>query len=385
MAEQDYYDVLGVKKDASEAEIKRAYRKLAAKYHPDVNHEPGAEEKFKQINEAYETLSDQNRRAQYDQFGSAGPQGAGGQGFGGQGFGQGFGGQGGFSDFSDLFGDIFGGGRQARRDPTAPQQGRDLQYTMTLDFMDAVFGKDQEIKYNREAECQTCHGSGAKPGKSPHVCGTCHGSGYILQQRRTMMGIMQSQEVCPTCGGRGEVIDPADRCDTCHGTGVVKERHDLKVKIPAGVDNGQQMRLHGQGDAGKNGGPYGDLYILFRVTPSRTFKRDGSTIYVDQDLSISQATLGDKIQAKTVHGAVELKIPAGTQSETRFRLRNKGVPHQNGNGNGDEYVTVHVKTPKNLNKRQREAMMAFAAASGENVKGVKAGFWEKLKDSLDEM
>lgn len=385
MAEQDYYDVLGVKKDASEAEIKRAYRKLAAKYHPDVNHEPGAEEKFKQINEAYETLSDQNRRAQYDQFGSAGPQGAGGQGFGGQGFGQGFGGQGGFSDFSDLFGDIFGGGRQARRDPTAPQQGRDLQYTMTLDFMDAVFGKDQEIKYNREAECQTCHGSGAKPGKSPHVCGTCHGSGYILQQRRTMMGIMQSQEVCPTCGGRGEVIDPADRCDTCHGTGVVKERHDLKVKIPAGVDNGQQMRLHGQGDAGKNGGPYGDLYILFRVTPSRTFKRDGSTIYVDQDLSISQATLGDKIQAKTVHGDVELKIPAGTQSETRFRLRNKGVPHQNGNGNGDEYVTVHVKTPKNLNKRQREAMMAFAAASGENVKGVKAGFWEKLKDSLDEM
>lgn len=380
MAEQDLYDVLGVKKDASEAEIKRAYRKLAAKYHPDVNHEAGAEEKFKKINEAYETLSDEQKRAQYDQYGSAGPQ----AGFGGQGgFGQGGFSQGGFGDFSDIFGDLFGSGR-ARRDPSAPRQGRDLQYTMTLDFMDAIFGKETTIKYNRSAECDTCHGSGVKPGKSAHTCSTCHGQGYVLRQRQTMMGVMQSQEVCPTCGGKGQVIDPADQCDTCHGAGVVDERHELKVKVPQGIDDGQQMRLQGQGEAGQNGGPYGDLYIIFKVTPSREFKRDGDTINVDQDISISQAALGDHIQAKTVHGDVDLKIPAGTQSETRFRLRGKGVPRINGNGNGDEYVTIHVKTPKNLNKRQREAMLAFAAASGEDVKGVKPGFFDRLKDAFEE-
>ena len=381
MAEKDYYETLGVDKDASEQDIKRAFRKLAAKYHPDVNKEPGAEEKFKEINEAYETLSDPQKRSQYDQFGSAGPQGFG----GGQGGFGGFGGgaQGGFSDFSDIFGDFFGGGR-ARRDPTAPEPGRDLQYTMTLDFMDAVFGKESQIKYNRETNCDVCHGSGAKPGKSAHTCSQCHGTGYIVTQRQTMMGVMQSQQVCPTCGGTGQEIDPADRCVKCHGVGHIQERHEVKVTIPAGVDDGQQLRLQGQGEVGKNGGPYGDLYIVFRVTPSRDFKRDGTTIYVEEDITIPQATLGDKIQVKTVHSNVELSIPAGTQSETDFRLRGKGVPILHGNGNGDEYVKVHVKTPKKLNKRQREAMMAFAEASGEEVEGVKGGFWEKLKDAFEE-
>lgn len=381
MAEKDYYETLGVDKDASEQDIKRAFRKLAAKYHPDVNKEPGAEEKFKEINEAYETLSDPQKRSQYDQFGSAGPQGFG----GGQGGFGGFGGgaQGGFSDFSDIFGDLFGGGR-ARRDPTAPEPGRDLQYTMALDFMDAVFGKESQIKYNRETNCDVCHGSGAKPGKSAHTCSQCHGTGCIVTQRQTMMGVMQSQQVCPTCGGTGQEIDPADRCDKCHGVGHIQERHEVKVTIPAGVDDGQQLRLQGQGEVGKNGGPYGDLYIVFRVTPSRDFKRDGTTIYVEEDITIPQATLGDKIQVKTVHGNVELSIPAGTQSETDFRLRGKGVPILHGNGNGDEYVKVHVKTPKKLNKRQREAMMAFAEASGEEVEGVKGGFWEKLKDAFEE-
>lgn len=378
MAEKDYYDILGVKKDASDAEIKRAYRKLAAKYHPDVNHEPGAEQKFKDINEAYETLSDAQKRSQYDQFGSAGPQG----GFGGQGFGQGFGGAQGFGDFSDLFGDLFGGGR--RRDPRAPQQGRDLQYTMALEFMDAIKGKATTIKYNRDAQCDVCHGTGAKPGKSPVTCHQCGGQGYILHQRQTMMGMMQSQEVCPTCHGTGQEVQPGDQCTKCHGAGHVSERHELKVKVPAGVDDGQQMRLQGQGEVGQNGGPYGDLYIVFRVTPSRDFRRDGTTIYVDQDISFTQAALGDKIKVKTVHGDVDLRIPAGTESETNFRLRGKGVPFVNGKGVGDEHVTVHVKTPQNLNKRQKEALLAFAAASGEDVKGYKGGFFDKLRDAFDD-
>ena len=382
MAEQDYYDILGVSKDASEKDIKRAYRRLAAKYHPDVNHEPGAEEKFKKINEAYETLSDSQKRAQYDQFGSAGPQGAGGQGFGGFGGGQAYSNFGG--GFDDIFSQFFGGGGRTRRDPTAPRQGRDLQYAMTLDFMDAVFGKTTTIKYNRDAECKTCHGTGAKPGKSPITCPRCHGAGVITSVRQTPLGNMQTQTTCPECNGTGKIIKPEDRCDTCHGAGHVHERHELEVKVPAGVDDGQQMRLQHQGDAGENGGPAGDLYIVFQVTPSREFRRDGSTIYVDRDISFAQAALGDEVKVKTVHGDVNLKIPAGTQSETNFRLRGKGVPHLNGNGNGDEHVTVHVKTPKSLNKRQREAMLAFAAASGEDVKGVKKTVLDKLRNAFED-
>lgn len=381
MAEENYYDILGVKKDASEAEINRAYRKLAAKYHPDINHEPGAEEKFKKINEAHEVLSDQQKRAQYDQFGSTDPN-AGAGGFGGFGGGQGYGNFAG-GDFSDIFSQFFGGGQGRRSDPTAPRQGRDLQYSMTLDFMDAVFGKTTTIKYERDAECSKCNGTGAKPGKSPQTCPRCQGSGVIMTVRRTPLGNIQSQTTCPECNGTGKIIKPEDRCDKCHGSGRVREKHELEVKVPAGVDDGQQMRLQNQGDAGKNGGPYGDLYIIFRVTPSREFRRDGSTIYVDKDISFAQAALGDEVKVKTVHGDVNLKIPAGTQSETNFRLRGKGVPHLNGNGNGDEHVTVHVHTPKSMNKRQREAMMAFAAASGEEVKGVKKSVLDKLKDAFE--
>lgn len=383
MAEESYYDILGVKKDASEKEINRAYRKLAAKYHPDINHEPGAEEKFKKINEAHEVLSDPQKRAQYDQFGSAGPNAGAGQGFGG------FGGQqcyGDFTggDFGDIFSQFFGGGGRRQADPTAPRQGRDLQYSMTLDFMDAVFGKTTTIKYERDAQCDVCKGSGAKPGKSPETCSRCHGSGVILTVRRTPLGNIQTQTTCPECNGTGKIIKPEDQCTKCHGSGHIHERHELEVKVPAGIDDGQQMRLEHQGDAGENGGPYGDLYIVFRVTPSREFRRDGSTIYVDQDISFAQAALGDEVKVKTVHGDVNLKIPAGTQSETNFRLRGKGVPHLNGNGNGDEHVTVHVHTPKSLNKRQKEAMMAFAAASGEDVKGVKKTVLDKLRDAFED-
>ena len=383
MAEESYYDILGVKKDASEKEINRAYRKLAAKYHPDINHEPGAEEKFKKINEAHEVLSDPQKRAQYDQFGSAGPNAGAGQGFGG------FGGQQGYGDFTggdfgDIFSQFFGGGGRRQADPTAPRQGRDLQYSITLDFMDAVFGKTTTIKYERDAQCDVCKGSGAKPGKSPETCSRCHGSGVILTVRRTPLGNIKTQTTCPECNGTGKIIKPEDQCTKCHGSGHIHERHELEVKVPAGIDDGQQMRLEHQGDAGENGGPYGDLYIVFRVTPSREFRRDGSTIYVDQDISFAQAALGDEVKVKTVHGDVNLKIPAGTQSETNFRLRGKGVPHLNGNGNGDEHVTVHVHTPKSLNKRQKEAMMAFAAASGEDVKGVKKTVLDKLRDAFED-
>lgn len=383
MAEESYYDILGVKKDASEKEINRAYRKLAAKYHPDINHESGAEEKFKKINEAHEVLSDPQKRAQYDRFGSAGPNAGAGQGFGGFGGQQGYGDFAG-GDFGDIFSQFFGGGGRRQADPTAPRQGRDLQYSMTLDFMDAVFGKTTTIKYERDAQCDVCKGSGAKPGKSPETCSRCHGSGVILTVRRTPLGNIQTQTTCPECNGTGKIIKPEDQCTKCHGSGHIHERHELEVKVPAGIDDGQQMRLEHQGDAGENGGPYGDLYIVFRVTPSREFRRDGSTIYVDQDISFAQAALGDEVKVKTVHGDVNLKIPAGTQSETNFRLRGKGVPHLNGNGNGDEHVTVHVHTPKSLNKRQKEAMMAFAAASGEDVKGVKKTVLDKLRDAFED-
>ena len=384
MAEKNYYDVLGVSKDASEADIKHAHRRLAAKYHPDVNHEPGAEEKFKDINEAYEVLSDSQKRAQYDQFGTTGQQA--GQGFGGFNGAGGFGGQGfgGAGGFEDIFSQFFGGGGRARQDPTAPRPGRDLQYAMTLKFMDAIFGKTTTIKYDRDAQCKTCHGTGAKPGKSASTCQRCGGSGVVVTVRQTPLGNMQTQTTCPECNGTGKVIKPEDRCDTCHGSGHVHEKHELEVKVPAGVDDGQQMRLQGQGDAGENGGPAGDLYIIFRVTPSQEFRREGTNIYVDQDISFAQAALGDEVQVKTVHGDVSLKVPAGTQSETNFRLRGKGVPFLNGKGTGDEHVTIHVKTPKNLNKRQREAMMAFAAASGEDVKGVKKSVLDKLKDAFED-
>ena len=328
-------------------------------------------------------LSDPQKRAQYDQFGSAGPNAGAGQGFGGFGGQQGYGDFAG-GDFGDIFSQFFGGGGRRQADPTAPRQGRDLQYSMTLDFMDAVFGKTTTIKYERDAQCDVCKGSGAKPGKSPATCSRCHGSGVILTVRRTPLGNIQTQTTCPECNGTGKIIKPEDQCTKCHGSGHIHERHELEVKVPAGIDDGQQMRLEHQGDAGENGGPYGDLYIVFRVTPSREFRRDGSTIYVDQDISFAQAALGDEVKVKTVHGDVNLKIPAGTQSETNFRLRGKGVPHLNGNGNGDEHVTVHVHTPKSLNKRQKEAMMAFAAASGEDVKGVKKTVLDKLRDAFED-
>ncbi|MDN6542874.1 MAG: molecular chaperone DnaJ [Lentilactobacillus parabuchneri] len=380
MAEKDYYSILGVSKDASDDEIKHAYRKLSKKWHPDINKAPDAEAKFKEINEAYETLSDPQKRANYDQYGSADGAGAGFGGAGGQGGFGNFDGGGGFG-FDDIFSQFFGGGQQ-RADPSAPRQGRDLQYQMTLEFEEAIFGKKTEIKYNREAQCKTCHGTGAKPGTSPVTCSNCGGRGYVVTETNTPLGRMQSRQTCPVCHGTGKEIK--EKCPTCGGRGKTDERHTLEVKVPAGIDDGQQMRLQGQGEAGDNGGPYGDLYIVFRVKPSKDFTRDGSTIYVNQDITFARAALGGKIQVKTVHGDVELKVPAGTQTGTTFRLQGKGAPRLRGNGNGDERVTVNVVTPKTLNKEQKIALEAFAKASGDNIAG-KGGsnFFDKMKDAFD--
>ena len=377
MNNTEYYDRLGLSKDASQDEIKRAYRKLSKKYHPDINKEPGAEEKYKEILEAYETLSDAQKRAAYDQYG---PDGA--NGFGGQGSFGGFDGGAGFGGFEDIFSSFFGGG--ATRNPNAPRQGDDLQYRVNLSFEEAVFGAEKEIHYNREATCKTCSGSGAKPGTSPVTCGRCHGHGVINVDTQTPLGMMRRQVTCDVCHGTGQEIK--DPCQTCRGTGREKQSHTVSVKIPAGVETGQQIRLAGQGEAGFNGGPYGDLFVVINVNPSDKFTRDGSTIYYTLNISFVQAALGDTVEVPTVHGNVEMVIPAGTQTGKTFRLKGKGAPRLRGGSQGDQLVTVKIVTPTKLNDAQKEALLAFAKASGdEKVAPQKKGFFNKVKDVLEDL
>ena len=351
MNNTEYYDRLGVSKDASQDEIKRAYRKMSKKYHPDINKEPGAEEKYKEVQEAYETLSDDQKRAAYDQYG---PDGA--NGFGGQGGFGGFDGGAGFGGFEDIFSSFFGGG--ATRNPNAPRQGDDLQYRVNLSFEEAIFGAEKEVHYNREATCKTCSGSGAKPGTSPVTCGRCHGQGVINVDTQTPLGMMRRQVTCDVCHGTGQEIK--EPCQTCHGTGHEKQSHKVSVKIPAGVETGQQIRLAGQGEAGFNGGPYGDLFVIINVNPSDKFTRDGSTIYYTLNISFVQAALGDTVEVPTVHGNVEMTIPAGTQTGKTFRLKGKGAPRLRGGSQGDQHVTVKIVTPTKLNDAQKEALLAFA-------------------------
>ena len=377
MNNTEYYDRLGVSKDASQDEIKRAYRKMSKKYHPDINKEPGAEEKYKEVQEAYETLSDDQKRAAYDQYG---PDGA--NGFGGQGGFGGFDGGAGFGGFEDIFSSFFGGG--ATRNPNAPRQGDDLQYRVNLSFEEAIFGAEKEVHYNREATCKTCSGSGAKPGTSPVTCGRCHGQGVINVDTQTPLGMMRRQVTCDVCHGTGQEIK--DPCPTCRGTGREKQSHTVSVKIPAGVETGQQIRLAGQGEAGFNGGPYGDLFVVINVNPSDKFTRDGSTIYYTLNISFVQAALGDTVEVPTVHGNVEMVIPAGTQTGKTFRLKGKGAPSLRGGSQGDQLVTVKIVTPTKLNDAQKEALLAFAKASGdEKVAPQKKGFFDKVKDVLEDL
>lgn len=382
MAEkEDFYDLLGVSKDASQDEIKKAYRKLSKKYHPDINKEDNAEDKFKKISEAYEVLSDEQKRAAYDQYGHAstdpnfGAGGGFGGGFGGGGFGGGGGG------FEDIFEQFFGGGGR-RRNPNAPRQGEDLQYVMDLEFEEAIFGKETTIRYNRQEECDNCNGSGAKPGTSPQTCSTCHGAGQVNAERNTPFGRVMTQQVCPTCNGTGKEIK--EECPVCHGDGHTKKQHSVKVTVPAGVEDGNQMRLQNQGDAGENGGPYGDLYVIFRVKASKTFERRGSEIYYELPINMVQATLGDELEVPTVHGKVKFKIPAGTQPGTTFRLKGKGAPRLRGTGNGDQHIKVKVVVPDKLTEDQADHLRKFAQASDydEVVEQGDSSFFSKVKDAF---
>ena len=362
---RDYYDVLGVDKSADATAIKKAYRKLAMKYHPDKN--PGdkeAEEKFKEINEAYEVLSDETKRRNYDQFGH---EGVNGQGFGGAG---GFGGQGfgGFDDiFGDIFGDMFGGGfsggsRQRRR---GPERGADIKQRVNISFEEAAFGKKVQVKINRSEECDQCHGSGAKPGTSKKTCPTCHGSGQVQSVQRTPFGNIASTRTCSTCNGEGEVIDSP--CSKCHGKGSIRKTKTIEVDIPAGIDNGQMIKLGGQGELGTRGGPRGDLYIEVNVQSHPLFTRDGYDVYLEMPITFAQATLGERIQVPTLDGKVEYEIPEGTQTGTVFRLKGKGIPKLRSNVRGDQYVKVTVEIPKKLNEKQKELVREFARECGQEV------------------
>ncbi|MED3763981.1 molecular chaperone DnaJ [Ureibacillus sp. FSL K6-8385] len=377
---RDYYEVLGVSKDATKDEIKKAYRKLSKKYHPDLNKEPDAAEKFKEINEAYEVLSDDQKRAQYDRFGHAGVNGQGGFG-GGGGFGDfgDFGGFGGFGGFEDIFDSFFGGSRR-RKDPNAPRKGDDLQFRMNISFEDAVFGKQTEIEIPREEECETCHGTGAKPGTSPKTCDRCNGTGQISQTIDTPLGRIVNRRTCGHCHGTGKII--VEKCTVCGGKGRVKKRKKIKITIPAGIDDGQQLRVAGQGEPGINGGPPGDLYIVFSVGKHPYFVRKGDDIYYDLKITFPQAALGDEIEVPTIYGKVKLRIPPGTQSGAQFRIKDKGVKNIHGYGKGHQYVNVIVVTPTNLTERQKQLLREFAEISGDIPEEQGSSLFDKIKKTF---
>ena len=388
MAEKrDYYEVLGIGKNATDAEIKSAYRKLAKKYHPDLN--PGnkeAEEKFKEVNEANDVLSDPQKRQRYDQFGFAGvdPNYAAANGGGAGGFGGGFGGV----DLGDIFGDIFGGGfgggfsgfggGSSTRTANAPRKGHDIQASVILTFEEAAHGCSKKITINRQDTCPDCGGTGAAKGTSPETCPDCGGRGYVVTQQRTPFGVMQSQQPCSHCGGRGTII--RNPCKTCRGTGKTAARKSLEINIPAGIDDDQNIALRGQGDTGSNGGPAGDVIVHVTVKADPMFERDGYDVTIHVPITFSQAVLGDDVEVPTVDGRIVQHIPEGTQSGTKFRLRGQGIQYLNGRGRGDQYVIVDVEIPKKVTRAQREALKAFEDSMKEDNYEKRKGFFKNLRD-----
>ena len=388
MAEKrDYYEVLGIGKNATDAEIKSAYRKLAKKYHPDLN--PGnkeAEDKFKEVNEANDVLSDPQKRQRYDQFGFAGvdPNYAAANGGGAGGFGGGFGGV----DLGDIFGDIVGGGfgggfggfggGSSTRTANAPRKGHDIQASVILTFEEAAHGCSKKITINRQDTCPDCGGTGAAKGTSPETCPDCGGRGYVVTQQRTPFGVMQSQQPCSHCGGRGTII--RNPCKTCRGTGKTAARKSLEINIPAGIDDDQNIALRGQGDAGSNGGPAGDVIVHVTVKADPMFERDGYDVTIHVPITFSQAVLGDDVEVPTVDGRIVQHIPEGTQSGTKFRLRGQGIQYLNGRGRGDQYVIVDVEIPKKVTRAQREALKAFEDSMKEDNYEKRKGFFKNLRD-----
>ncbi|HBT50337.1 MAG: Chaperone protein DnaJ [Caldanaerobacter subterraneus] len=381
MPKKDLYEILGVDRNASQEEIKKAYRRLAKKYHPDLN--PGdkeAEQKFKEINEAYEILSDPQKRAQYDQFGHAAFEQGGFQqgGFGDftqGGFDFDFGG---FGDiFGDIFSDFFGTGR--RKAEKGPKKGADIRYDLTLTFEEAAFGTEKEIEVERFEVCDVCHGTGVKPGSRPETCPVCHGTGEIRQTQNTPFGRIVNIRTCPRCHGEGKII--TDPCQKCGGTGRIRKRRKIKVTIPAGIDEGQMLTLRGEGEPGLRGGPNGDLYIVIHVKPHEIFKREGYDVYVKIPISFADAALGGEIKIPTLDGMVSFTIPEGTQTGTKFKLRGKGIPHIGGRGRGDQIVEVYVEVPKRLSEKQKELLREFKRLEGENTAEHKS-FFQRMRDAF---
>ena len=373
---RDYYEVLGVSKTAADADIKKAFRKLAKENHPDLH--PGdkeAEARFKEINEAYEVLSDSTKRSRYDQFGFAGVDpnyAAQNGGYGG--FDGGFD----FGDLGDIFGSFFGGGfGGGTRSRTGPQRGESLRTGLTITFEEAAFGCEKEVTLERVEQCETCKGTGAAPGTSPETCSNCNGTGTVQQRRQTPMGVFATTGPCPKCGGKGKIISSPGK--SCGGTGQIRRKKTVKVSIPAGIDNGQIISLRGQGNAGKNGGPSGDLQIVITVQPHQLFRRDGSDVYCDAPITFTQAVLGGDLEIPTIDGQVSYTLPEGTQTGTTFRLKGKGIPNMNGRGRGDQFVTVHIETPRTLNREQKEALRRFSETLGEQNYRERKGWFDKFK------
>ncbi len=378
---RDYYETLGVKKGCTEDELKKAYRTMAKKYHPDLH--PGdkkAEAQFKEVSEAYEVLSDSDKRSKYDQFGHAGVDpnfGAGG------GYGGGFGG--GFGDLGDIFGDLFGGGfgfggATRTRDPNGPIRGRDVATDMPLSFLEAALGCKKQIKVSRLESCAECSGKGTAKGSSAETCPDCGGAGQVRTQRRTPFGVIQSTGSCSRCAGKGKII--RDPCTKCKGLGRVRVSKTLDVNIPAGIDNGQTFVLRGQGDHGVNGGPAGDVNVVVSVRPDPVFERDGFDVWCEIPLTFAQAALGDEITVPTIDGKAKYSVPEGTQNATVFRLRGKGISFLNGRDKGDQYVRVFVEIPKSLSNKQKDALQNFDSLTSEKNYDKRKSFFDRFKDTF---